>query len=198
MSNRVTNLIEDVFKRLRDDLDTWSTDLNLRLEAEISGFLDSLTSKYRDEARDVDRAAQLKLEQEMYEASLKLKSERLKLINEIYGEVLAIVRDEVMKRRNTPQYANLLRSLIDNAVNVIQSNEIKIICSPQDMDVLRAISAEKGLSLMLENGPNDMLGFKASSVDGSITYDATLDSILSLLSENIKNIIEKIVEEDSK
>ncbi|MGC8596864.1 MAG: V-type ATP synthase subunit E [Thermocladium sp.] len=198
MSNRVTNLIEDVFKRLRDDLDTWSTDLNLRLEAEISGFLDSLTSKYRDEARDVDRAAQLKLEQEMYEASLKLKSERLKLIDEIYGEVLAIVRDEVMKRRNTPQYANLLRSLIDNAVNVIQSNEIKIICSPQDMDVLRAISAEKGLSLMLENGPNDMLGFKASSVDGSITYDATLDSILSLLSENIKNIIEKIVEEDSK
>lgn len=198
MSNRVTNLIEDVFKRLRDDLDTWSTDLNLRLEAEISGFLDSLTSKYRDEARDVDRAAQLKLEQEMYEASLKLKSERLKLIDEIYGEVLASVRDEVMKRRNTPQYANLLRSLIDNAVNVIQSNEIKIICSPQDMDVLRAISAEKGLSLMLENGPNDMLGFKASSVDGSITYDATLESILSLLSENIKNIIEKIVEEDSK
>jgi len=179
-------------------LDAWSTDLNLRLEADISGFLDSLTSKYRDEARDIDRAAQLKLEQEMYEASLKLKSERLKLINDIYGDVLSSVRSEVMKRRNTPQYANLLRSLLNNAVEVIQSNEVKLTCSPKDMDVLRAIGAEKGLSLTLESGPEDMLGFKASSMDGSITYDATLDSILSLLSENIKNIIEKIVEEDNK
>ncbi len=43
-----------------------------------------------------------------------------------------------------------------------------------------------------------MVGFKASSMDDSITYDATLDSIISLMSENIKNIIEKAAEEDMK
>ncbi len=92
MSDRVINLIEDVFKRLRDEVDTWSSDLNLKLEAELGGFVDSLLSKYRDEAREVDRAAQLKLEQEMYEATLKLKAERLKVLDGIYCEVTAAVR----------------------------------------------------------------------------------------------------------
>ncbi|GGP19426.1 hypothetical protein GCM10007981_03060 [Thermocladium modestius] len=198
MSDRVINLIEDVFKRLRDEVDTWSSDLNLKLEAELGGFVDSLLSKYRDEAREVDRAAQLKLEQEMYEATLKLKAERLKVLDGIYCEVTAAVRGEVMKRRNTPQYAKLLGSLLEEAVGVIQSNEIKVMCSPLDFEAIKALGSERGLRLTLEAGPEDMVGFKASSMDDSITYDATLDSIISLMSENIKNIIEKAAEEDMK
>ncbi len=198
MSDRVINLIEDVFKRLRDEVDTWSSDLNLKLEAELGGFVDSLLAKYRDEAREVDRAAQLKLEQEMYEATLKLKAERLKVLGSIYDEVTTAVRGEVMKRRNTPQYAKLLSSLLEEAVEVIQSNEAKITCSPLDFETIKALGSERGLRLTLEAGPEDMLGFKASSLDDSITYDATLDSILSLMSENIKNIIEKAAEEDAE
>ncbi len=56
-----------------------------------------------------------------------------------------------MKRRNTPQYAKLLGSLLEEAVGVIQSNEIKVMCSPLDFEAIKALGSERGgLRLTLE------------------------------------------------
>jgi V/A-type H+/Na+-transporting ATPase subunit E len=88
------------------------------------------------------------------------------------------------------EYKSMINEMIEDCISAIGSEEIIIESNEKDSKIVSELMRKKSgqVKVSLSEKPiNALGGLKASSVDGSLTYDSTLE----LRTERLKPLIRK-------
>jgi V/A-type H+-transporting ATPase subunit E len=94
----------------------------------------------------------------------------------------------VDKARGTERYIKFLTSLIENAVNYVQSRDVIIYTSPKDRGVVETVARSLGLTGMVAE--KDIRGgVIVAARDGSVAVDYSLETLLANKLDDLKHLL---------
>lgn len=192
---QLSKLVNSVMDKVKADSEEWISNLGLKYEAELASVADDVVRKHSGELEEVDRQLLLSKEYKLYDASMSIKAEYLALVDDITNEVINRVKERIRSMRGSEAYAKLMETLMNQAIDVTQSRELVVTCSPRDKAIVSSIAAKMGISVEFNEGNEDMLGFVASTKDGSIRYEATIDDVLNRMIDYIRSLIRLSISE---
>mgnify|MGYP001773018626 CR=1 FL=1 len=195
MSEQLIKLINSVMDKVKADSEEWISNLSLKYEAELMSIIEDEIRKHGSELEEADRQAMLNREYKLYDASMSIKAEYLALIDELTHGVINRIKERINAERGSEAYGRLMMMLLNQAIDVTQSRELTIVCSPRDKALISSLAAKMGISVGFKDGGEDMLGLIASTKDGSVTYEATIDDVLNRMIDYIRSIIKEVVDE---
>ncbi|WP_291999313.1 V-type ATP synthase subunit E [Caldivirga sp.] len=195
MSEQLIRLINSVMDKVKADSEEWISNLSLKYEAELMSVIEDEIRKHSNELEEVDRQTMLNREYKLYDASMSVKAEYLALIDELTRDVISKVKERINNERDSEAYSKLITTLLNQAVEVTQSRELVVTCSPRDKQLISSLAAKMGISVEFKNGDEGMLGLIASTKDGSVTYEATIDDVLNRMIDSIRSIIKDVANE---
>ena len=195
MSEQLAKLINSVMDKVKADSEEWISNLSLRYEAELMSVIEDEIKKHSGELEEADRQSMLNREYKLYDASMNIKAEYLALIDELTHDVVNNVKERIKAKRDSEAYSKLMMVLLNQAIEVTQSRELVITCSPRDKALISSLAAKIGISVEFKSGDDDMLGLIASTKDGLITYEATIDDVLNRMIDYIRSIIKGVADE---
>ena len=192
VSEQLTRLINSVLDRVKDDLSNWFTEVWIKYESELTSVVDETLNKYSSAISEVDRAISLDREYKLYDASMRIKQEYLMEVDEVVNEAKRIVKERIVSMRGSKQYEDFLRALMRQALDIVQASEVSITCSPDDYNVVKGIADEYGVKATIK-ADEKVLGLIVSTIDGSITYSATIDDILSRIEDYMRWLLREVI-----
>ncbi len=192
VSEQLTRLINSVLDRVKDDLSNWFTEVWIKYESELTSVVDETLNKYSSAISEVDRAISLDREYKLYDASMRIKQEYLMEVDEVVNEAKRIVKERIVSMRGSKQYEDFLRALMRQALDIVQASEVSITCSPDDYNVVKGIADEYGVKATIK-ADEKVLGLIVSTIDGSITYSATIDDVLSRIEDYMRWLLREVI-----
>ncbi|WP_048062590.1 V-type ATP synthase subunit E [Caldivirga maquilingensis] len=195
MSEQLVRLINSVMDKVKADSEEWISNLSLKYEAELMSTVEDEIKRHSSELEEADRQAMLNREYKLYDASMSIKAEYLALIDELASDVINSIKKRINAERGSEAYGKLMMVLLNQAIEITQSKELTITCSPRDKPIISSLAAKMGISVEFKDGSEDMLGLIASTKDGSVTYEATIDDVLNRMIDYIRSIIKEVADE---
>ena len=128
---------------------------------------------------------------------LSARNKQLLLIEKVVGDVFEEAKAKIDSIRGDDKYALLMKNLLENALDVVNSEKVVVECNRKDSDLINKIVSELqeivSTKIIVSEGVLDVIGgLKVKSKDGSMIYDATLDSRFERLRPLIRKDIAMI------
>lgn len=162
--------------------------------------LDSSKSKLNSEYLAILESAKKQAEslkrQIIGSSRLSARNNQLILIEDSVKTVFEMARKRLLSLHEEPDYEKLMKQALLNSLNEIGKNDLSIECNKTDSSLVRKvvdnINKEKGTKMVVANKNIDILGgIRATSSDGTLTYDDSIDSRIERLKPLIrKNIVQ--------
>jgi V/A-type H+/Na+-transporting ATPase subunit E len=127
---------------------------------------------------------------------LSARNNQLVLVEDSVKTVFEMARKRLLSLHKEPDYENLMKQALLSSLNEIGKNDLSIECSKTDSNMVRklveSINKERGTKLVVVGKNIEILGgIRATSSDGSLTYDDSIDSRIERLKPLIrKNIVQ--------
>lgn len=161
--------------------------------------LDSSKSKLNSEYLAIIENARKQAEnlkrQIVGSSRLSARNNQLILIEDSVRTVFEMVRKRLSSIHKEPDYEKLMKQALLNALKAIGKNDLSIECNKTDYSLVRkvvdSINKEMGTKMVVANKNIDILGgIRATSSDGTLSYDDSTDSRIERLKPLIrKNIV---------
>ena len=124
-------------------------------------------------------------------STLNARNKELLIIESAIDEIFNKAREKLAERNSQKNYEKLLTKMIEDTAAKL-GFEIIIQCNKTDLKLVKKlsseISSEKKMKITVSDELIDIIGgIKATSVDGTMTLDNTLDSSI----ESLKPLIRK-------
>jgi len=186
----VNRLIDNIVKKLTSEVEDWSSNMRLKIEAELYGAASAVVDKYAGALEDVEKEVSLEREYRLYDAVMQGRREKLRIVEEAYSKVVEEVRRRIREARGSDLYRDFLESSIRYAASTI-GEDLVITVNNADKDDAEAIVRKLGLRADVVMTNEDILGIVASSRDGSVRFDGTLESRMMLISDLVRSLLLK-------
>ena len=179
LSQKESALISEINSALRNSLKNLeSSKTNLQVE------YDNIIESSKKQAENLKR-------QIIGSSTLNARNKELVIIESAIDEIFNKAREKLAQSNNEKNYEKLLTRMIKDSIAKLGS-EIIIQCNKTDLKLVRKISLEestgKKVKITVSNEVINVIGgIKATSVDGTMTLDNTLDSSI----ESLKPLIRK-------
>ena len=170
--------------------------------------LDSSKSKLNSEYLAIIENARKQAEnlkrQIVGSSRLSARNNQLILIEDSVRTVFEMVRKRLSSIHKEPDYEKLMKQALLNALKEIGKNDLSIECNKTDYSLVRkvvdSINKEMGTKMVVSNKNIDILGgIRATSSDGTLSYDDSIDSRIERLKPLIrKNIVQVLRGEEEK
>ena len=122
-------------------------------------------------------------------SDIEARNKQLILLEEAVDKVFLTALDQIANTDRTTDYSNFIKTLIDNAIQVLGTSEISIMTNTKDRDVVQStISQFSGVDLSSET-ISCLGGIKVKSKDGAMTFDNTIDARIDRLKPLIRKEI---------
>jgi V/A-type H+-transporting ATPase subunit E len=178
-----------------------------KAEGEVSDAYNEARRLLEEKMRDVLRKSLDRLREGYMAAEERVKSaaaraeievrtfaseERDKYINEVMKEVTEKIKREKV---GASWYEAYMRRIIENlASEAGEVGRLVVRVAPEDLDLARRLVAEVGGNLEVSEEPVEILGGAvASTPDGSVTLDYSLDLLLRDLQPYIRGVASRIL-----
>jgi len=173
------NTEKDILSSIKSGLDDSQQNLDdsiPRLESEY----DKIISDGKKEADKIEK-------QITGSSDIEARNKQLMLLEEAVDKVFTKALDQIANADRSGDYSNLIKTLIEEATQILGTSEISISTNAKDKDVVQStLSQFPGTELSSET--IDCLGgIKVKSKDGTMTFDNTLDARI----ERLKPLIRK-------
>ena len=173
------NTEKDILSSIKSGLDDSQQNLDdsiPRLESEY----DKIISDGKKEADKIEK-------QITGSSDIEARNKQLMLLEEAVVKVFTKALDQIANADRSGDYSNLIKTLIEEATQILGTSEISISTNAKDKDVVQsALSQFPGTELSSEI--IDCLGgIKVKSKDGTMTFDNTIDARI----ERLKPLIRK-------
>ena len=173
------NTEQDILANIKSGLDDSQQNLDdsvLKLESEY----DKIISDGKKEADKIEK-------QITGSSDIEARNKQLMVLEEAVNKVFSTALDQIANADRNGDYSNLIKTLIEEATQILGTSEISISTNAKDKDVVQsALSQFPGTELSSEI--IDCLGgIKVKSKDGTMTFDNTLDARI----ERLKPLIRK-------
>ncbi len=129
-----------------------------------------------------------KIEKQITGASdIGVRNKQLLVLEEAVERVFSSALEQIANADRSGDYANLVKTLINEAIQILGTSEVTIFTNTKDKDVVQStISQFSGAKLSSET-IECLGGIKVKSKDGAMTFDNTIDARI----ERLKPLIRK-------
>ena len=179
LSQKESALISEIDSALQNSLKNLESSKS-SLQAEYDNFIESS----KKQAENIKR-------QIIGSSTLNARNKELVVIESAIDEIFIKAKENLAKSNNEKNYEKLLMSMIEDSAEKLGS-EIILQCNKTDLKLVKKMASEmsrdkKMKIAVMDQTINVIGGIKATSVDGSMTLDNTLDSSI----ESLKPLIRK-------
>jgi len=179
LSQKESALISEINSALQNSLKNLeSSKTNLQVE------YDNIIESSKKQAENLKR-------QIIGSSTLHARNKELVIIESAIDEIFNKAREKLAQSNNEKNYEKLLTKMIEDSIAKLGS-DVVIQCNKTDLKLVKKISTEestiKKVKITVSDEVIDVIGgIKATSVDGTMTLDNTLDSSI----ESLKPLIRK-------
>jgi V/A-type H+/Na+-transporting ATPase subunit E len=151
----------------------------------------SLQTEYDNIIESSKKQAENLKRQIIGSSTLNARNKELVIIESAIDKIFNKARERLAQSNNEKNYEKLLASMIEDTAAKLGS-DVVIQCNKTDLKLVKKISSEdstnKKVKITVSNEVIDVIGgIRATSVDGTMTLDNTLDSSI----ESLKPLIRK-------
>ena len=135
-------------------------------------------------------------------STLNARNKELIIIESAIDEIFTKAKEKLDQSNNEKNYEKLLTKMIQDSVSKLGS-DILIQCNKADQKLVRKISSQestgKNMKVSVSDDFLDIIGgIKATSADGTMTLDNTLDSNIESLKPLIRKDIVQLLRGENK
>ena len=135
-------------------------------------------------------------------STLNARNKELIIIESAIDEIFTKAKEKLAQSNNEKNYEKLLTRVIQDSVSKLGS-EIVIQCNKADQKLVRKISSQesttKNMKVSVSDNFLDIIGgIKATSAEGTMTLDNTLDSNIESLKPLIRKDIVQLLRGENK
>jgi V/A-type H+-transporting ATPase subunit E len=155
-----------------------------------------LSSEYMTILENAKKQADNLKRQIIGSSRLSARNNQLILVEESVKTVFEMARKRLQTLHKEKDYEKLLKQALLNGLKEIGRNDLTIECNKTDLALVRklvdSINKEKKTKMVVADKNIDILGgIRATSSDGTLTYDDSIDSRIERLKPLIrKNIVQ--------
>jgi V/A-type H+/Na+-transporting ATPase subunit E len=162
----------------------------------------SLQTEYDNIIESSKKQAENLKRQIIGSSTLNARNKELVIIESAIDEIFNKARKNLAESNSQKNYQKLLTRMIENTAAKLGS-EIIIYCNKTDLKLVKKlsseISTEKKMKITVSDELIDIIGgVKATSVDGTMTLDNTLDSSIESLKPLIRKDIVHLLRSENK
>jgi V/A-type H+/Na+-transporting ATPase subunit E len=190
LSQKESELVSEIDSALQNSLKNLeSSKSTLQVE------YDSIIESSKKQAENLKR-------QIIGSSTLNARNKELIIIESAIDEIFTKAKEKLTQSNNEKNYEKLLTRMIQDSVSKLGS-DIVIQCNKTDQKLVRKISSQestgKNMKISVSDNFLDMIGgIKATSVDGTMTLDSTLDSNIESLKPLIRKDIVQLLRGEKK
>ena len=157
-----------------------------------------LNSEYITILENAKKQAENLKRQIVGSSRLSARNNQLILVEDSVKTVFEMAKRRLLSLHKEPDYENLIKQALMISLNEIGKNDLSIECNKTDSKLVRkvveSINNEKGTKMVVSDKSIDILGgIRASSSDGTLSYDDSIDSRIERLKPLIrKNIVQTL------
>jgi V/A-type H+-transporting ATPase subunit E len=135
-------------------------------------------------------------------STLNARNKELLIIESAIDEIFNKAREKLAERNSQKNYEKLLTRMIEDTAAKL-GFEIIIQCNKTDLKLVKKISSEESTNKKVKITVSDEVidvigGIKATSIDGTMTLDNTLDSSIESLKPLIRKDIVHLLRGENK
>jgi V/A-type H+-transporting ATPase subunit E len=190
LSQKESELVSEIDSALQNSLKNLeSSKSTLQVE------YDSIIESSKKQAENLKR-------QIIGSSTLNARNKELIIIESAIDEIFTKAKEKLTQSNNEKNYEKLLTRMIQDSVSKLGS-DIVIQCNKTDQKLVRKISSQestgKNMKISVSDDFLDIIGgIKATSVDGTMTLDNTLDSNIETLKPLIRKDIVQLLRREKK
>src|SRR6187397_15519 len=179
LSQKESELISDIDSALQNSLKNLESSKST-LQVEYDAIIESSKKQAENLKRQI-----------IGSSTLNARNKELVIIESAIDEIFTKAKEKLAQSNNEKNYEKLLTRLIQDSVSKLGSDTV-IQCNKADQKLVRKVSSQestgKNMKISVSDDFIDIIGgIKATSADGTMTLDNTLDSNI----ENLKPLIRK-------
>ena len=135
-------------------------------------------------------------------STLNARNKELVIIESAIDEIFTKAKEKLAQSNNEKNYEKLLTRLIQDSVSKLGSDTV-IQCNKADQKLVRKVSSQESIGKNMKISVSDDFidiigGIKATSADGTMTLDNTLDSNIESLKPLIRKDIVQLLRGENK
>jgi V/A-type H+-transporting ATPase subunit E len=190
LSQKESALISEIDSALQKSLKNLESSKSI-LEVEYDGIIESSKKQAENLKRQI-----------IGSSTLNARNKELIIIESAIDEIFTKAKEKLAQSNNEKNYEKLLTRMIQDSVSKLGS-DIVIQCNKTDQKLVRKISSQestgKNMKISVSDDFLDIIGgIKATSVDGTMTLDNTLDSNIETLKPLIRKDIVQLLRREKK
>jgi len=173
------NTEKDILTNIKSGLDESQQKLDDAIPR-LEGEYDKIISDGKKEADKIEK-------QITGSSDIEARNKQLLALEEAVDRVFTSALEQIANADRSGDYSNLIKTLIEEAIQILGTSEITIFTNTKDKDVVQStISQFSGAELSSET-IECLGGIRAKSKDGTMTFDNTIDARI----ERLKPLIRK-------
>ena len=190
LSQKESELISDIDSALQNSLKNLeSSKSTLQIE------YDAIIESSKKQAENLKR-------QIIGSSTLNARNKELVIIESAIDEIFTKAKEKLAQSNNEKNYEKLLTRLIQDSVSKLGSDTV-IQCNKADQKLVRKVSSQESIGKNVKISVSDDFidiigGIKATSADGTMTLDNTLDSNIESLKPLIRKDIVQLLRGENK
>jgi V/A-type H+-transporting ATPase subunit E len=190
LSQKESELVSEIDSALQNSLKNLESSKST-LQVEYDGIIESSKKQAENLKRQI-----------IGSSTLNARNKELIIIESAIDEIFTKAKEKLTRSNDEKNYEKLLTRMIQDSVSKLGS-DIVIQCNKTDQKLVRKISSQestgKNMKISVSDDFLDMIGgIKATSVDGTMTLDSTLDSNIESLKPLIRKDIVQLLRGEKK
>ena len=190
LSQKESALIAEIDSALQNSLKNLESS-----KSNLQGEYDNIIESSKKQAENLKR-------QIIGSSTLSARNKELVIIESAIDEIFNKAKEKLAKSNNEKNYEKLLNNLIADSAGKLGS-EIIIQCNKTDLKLVKKIasdnSTDKKMKITVSDEVIDIIGgIKATSRDGTMTLDNTVDSSIESLKPLIRKEIVQLLRGEKK
>lgn len=187
LEQTIDKILSQTEKDIISNIDSALTESHKALEdavPKLEGEFDKIVADGKKEADKIEK-------QIIGGADIEARNKQLLALESSVDKVFTNALEQIANSDRSGEYANLIKSLLDESTQILGTSEVIVLTNSKDRDVVQStLSSFPGSEL--SSDPIECLGgVIIKSKDGSMTFDNTLDARI----ERLKPLIRKEIAE---
>ncbi len=188
LEQTIDKILNQTEKDIIFNIDSALTESHQALEdavPKLEGEFDKIVADGKKEADKIEK-------QIIGGADIEARNKQLLALENSVDKVFTNALDQIANADRNGDYANLIKSLLDESTQILGTSEVIVFTNSKDRDVVQSTLSGFSGSELSPDSIECLGGVIIKSKDGSMTFDNTLDARIERLKPLIrKEIVEK-------
>ena len=185
LEKTIDKILDQTEHDILSNLDGAVSDSHKTLDNSVTKLEDEYDKIVADGRKEAD-----KLEKQIIGGSdIEARNKQLLALEDAVSRVFTKALDQISNSDRNGDYANLIKSLLDESTKVLGTSEVIVFTNSKDRDVVQSALSNFAGSELSSETIACIGGVKLQSKDGAMTFDNTIDAKIDRLKPLIRNEI---------